>query len=433
MRKLLTSIACLVVVISSAQSPKWDLQQCLDYAISHNTSMQRSEVQAEILANNLRQSKMNRLPTVSGSASHNYNIGYSIDPFTNTFTPQSIQSNTFSINFGVTLFSANRITNGIKSMELQHESGTLAVEIAKNQTSWSVVFAFLNIVVAERNLEIMEAQEVLSKEQLELAEKRVAAGADNKSAVFGLKSQLASDQLQVVQAQNQVQNAYLNMINLLQLDNETEFEIELPNIANLPEMPTESLVEIYESALGLMPELKQADVNMRSAYLDYKIRRSALYPTLSAYGNMNTIYSESGGEYVSDGFELVTIGYLPSSQEEVVSLLPINNYKSKSYSDQLKDNIGQSLGLSVSIPVFNNYRTATDAQNAKLNMKIGELNALEVKNQLRADITTAYTNLLAGKSSYDAAVLNLEAQELNYEFAKQRFDAGLLNSTDLLM
>ena len=433
MRKFVTLLACLVFLYSSAQSPKWSLQQCLDYALEHNTGMQRSEIQAEILSNNLKQSKMNRLPSVSASASHNYNIGYSIDPFTNTFTPQRIQSNTFSINFGVTLFSANRVTNGIKAMELQEESGELGVEIVKNQTRWSVVFAFLNIVVAEKNLEIIQAQENLSKEQLELAQKRVEAGADNQSSVLGLRSQLASDQLQVVQAKNQVQTAYLNMINLLQLDNETEFEIEIPRINNLPEMPLESLVDIYNTALTLMPELEQAEVNQRSSVLDYKIRKAALYPTLSAYGNLNTLYSESGGEYITDGVELVTIGYVPSSQEEVVSLLPVNRYRSKSYSEQLRDNIGQSIGLSLSVPVFNNYRTATDAQNAKLNMKINELNTLEVKNQLRSDVTTAYTNLLAGKSSYDAALLNLEAQRLNYEFAQQRFDAGLLNATDLLM
>ncbi len=411
---------------------QWDLATCVQYALENNINVQQASIQAEILENSLQQSKLNRLPTANASANHNYNIGFTIDPFTNTFSTQTIQSNAFSINMGVTLFAANSITNSIKSNELASSASKAAIEISSNQTTWSVVFAFLRVVVAEENLKLATTQLDLSNEQLKIAEKRVASGADNKGVVLSLKSQYAADKLALTNAQNEIQLGYINLMNLLQIRDDQDFQITLPAVDNLPEMPLESVLDIYEMAVSLMPELRQAQLNVQRSMIEEQLSKSGYFPTLSAYGNLSTVYSESGGEFIDGGFEIRTIGYIPSTQEEVVSLLPISKYVSKSFNDQLRDNFGQSVGLSLSIPVFNNRRTAVAVQNAKLNSQISELGLLGAYNQLKADVTTAYTNLLAAKSSYESATINLEAQATNFDFANERFKAGLLNSTDLL-
>lgn len=222
------------------------------------------------------------------------------------------------------------------------------------------------------------------------------------------------------------------MLNLLQIDNNTPFEIKLIDIDTLPEYTEESIASIYDLAIQNMPEVKQAELSVLESQLSQKVVGASRYPTLSAYGNLNTVYSETGIELAEVSTQLTTIGYTKTTNEEVLSLIPVQKYVQSSFGNQLNNNLGRSVGLSLSVPVFNNFRTSTSYENAKLNTEINELNLVQTKNQLRSDITTAYTNMKAAKSRYDAAVLNESAQFNNYDFNQKRFDAGILNSTDLL-
>ena len=423
-------ILCILSFSMQLSYGQWDLQRCIDHALSNNISVQQAELDLEMQKNNLQQSKLSRYPSLNGGISQNFSIGYSIDPFTNTFKAQSIQSNSFSLNSGVSLFSFNRIGNTIKANEYALEGSNARLQIAQNQTSWAVVFAYLQILNAEDNLRISEEQLKLSEEQEEQAAILVKSGASNQGALLNARSQLAADRMQRIQAQNQLQLAYLNMMNLLQIEEE-EFLITKPELDALPDLPMESVAEIYDLALNNQPEMREAEQRLLQADHQERSSRSAYYPTLSAFGNLNTFYSESGGEFVQTGSQIIPIGIVPSTNEEVLSVVPVNEYIQKSYNDQLRDNFGQSIGLSLSIPIFNNGRTQLAVENAKLNSQIQELNKKMVINQLRSDITTAYTDMLAARSTYESALASEEAQAQNYHFAQERFKAGMLNSTDL--
>lgn len=433
MRFILSVLILAFCSLAYSQEVKqWSLQDCIDYALENNISLKQSELQIEILQNNLTQTKWNRLPNLNASASHNYNIGRTIDPFTNTFIDRNIQSNAFSLTSGVTLYSGGRINNSIKQTQTAYDASSEGQEALKNQISLSVATAYLQIIQAEENLKLADAQVEITEAQLERARKLVSSGLDNKAIVYGLEAQLANDRVQSINAQNQIQLAYNNMLNLLQIDNNTPFEIKLIDIDTLPEYTEESIASIYDLAIQNMPEVKQAELSVLESQLSQKVVGASRYPTLSAYGNLNTVYSETGIELAEVSTQLTTIGYTKTTNEEVLSLIPVQKYVQSSFGNQLNNNLGRSVGLSLSVPVFNNFRTSTSYENAKLNTEINELNLVQTKNQLRSDITTAYTNMKAAKSRYDAAVLNESAQFNNYDFNQKRFDAGILNSTDLL-
>ena len=433
MRFILSVLILAFCSLAYSQEVKqWSLQDCIDYALENNISLKQGELQNEILQNNLTQTKWNRLPNLNASASHNYNIGRTIDPFTNTFIDRNIQSNAFSLTSGVTLYSGGRINNSIKQTQTAYDASSEGQEALKNQISLSVATAYLQIIQAEENLKLADAQVEITEAQLERARKLVSSGLDNKAIVYGLEAQLANDRVQSINAQNQIQLAYNNMLNLLQIDNNTPFEIKLIDIDTLPEYTEESIASIYDLAIQNMPEVKQAELSVLESQLSQKVVGASRYPTLSAYGNLNTVYSETGIELAEVSTQLTTIGYTKTTNEEVLSLIPVQKYVQSSFGNQLNNNLGRSVGLSLSVPVFNNFRTSTSYENAKLNTEINELNLVQTKNQLRSDITTAYTNMKAAKSRYDAAVLNESAQFNNYDFNQKRFDAGILNSTDLL-
>jgi outer membrane protein len=219
----------------------------------------------------------------------------------------------------------------------------------------------------------------------------------------------------------------------MQLPLDQAMEIEQMDITSLPEYPSESVAQIYELALSNLPEIQQGELQIRQSELGEKIAGAGLQPTLSAYGNVNTVYSQSGKDIrVTEDFNTVPIGFTKDGLEPVLQPQPVTIISDKAFGSQLTDNLGQQVGVSLSVPIFNGYRNRTALENARLNTQISELTLENTKNQLRNDVTTAYTNLKAAKSRYDAALLNTEAQQLSFDFSQKRFNAGVMNSVELL-
>lgn len=435
MKKLTLSIFALLWLtqISFAQeAEKWTLQRCVSEALEKNISVLQNQLQGEISQNNLDQSKMNRIPTLSGSGSHNYNIGRSIDPFTNTFENQTIQSNGFALNSGVILFGGGQVNNTInqnRTLQLVNEA---SIETVKNQVSLQVASTYLQIIQAEENLKIANAQQELTIGQIERAEKLVKIGAANQSTVLNLRAQAANDKVQIINAQNQVALAYNAMRNLLQIPLNQPFAIETTSTVALPSMPMVSIESLYEEALKTQPQIKQAELTVTQRKYTEKIAEAGLQPTLSAYGNINTVYSTSGKEYTPDGVRIIPIGVTQNTNEVVLAQTTNYNIQTKAFGSQLGDNLGQQMGLSLSVPIFNSLRNKTSLENAKVQTQISELALENAKNMLLNDITNAYTNLQLASTRCDAAKLSEEAQLLNFEFTEKRFDAGAANTVDLL-
>jgi len=434
MYKALLCLTLLFSLNTSAQTAeKWNLQQCIDYALENNISVQQNELQGEILDNSIKQAKLSRIPSLNGSGSHAYNIGRTIDPFTNTFDNATIQSNSFSISSGVVLYGGSQINNTIKQNNISKDVNTESTKVIRNQIALSVANTYLQIVQAEENLKVATSQKEITQSQLDRATKLVASGSANKSTELSLKAQLANDQVNIINAQNAIQIGYNTLMNLMQYPLDQPLSIERVDITTLPVSATEEVSELYKLALNNLPEIKQAELQIDQSKMGEKIAGAGLQPTLTAFGNVNTVYSQSGKEVVTtDEFETFRIGFTENTLEPVLTARQVTQVNDKAFGNQLNDNLGQQVGLSLSVPIFNGYRSRIAVENAKVNSKINELNLANTKNQLRNDVTTAYTNLKAAKSRYDAASLSEEAQRLNFDFAQKRFEAGASNSVDLL-
>lgn len=431
---LLFVCICFTGSTFAQESIKWDLQRCIDHAVSHNISILQSIKQTEIQENNLKQSKYALAPTLNASSNLNFNVGRSIDPFTNTFENQTISSHSYSMTASAILFNGNRLTNMIKLNESAYQATSYGQDLMVNQTKLAVVTAYLSIVQAEENLKNASSQFDLSTNQLDQAQKMYDVGSIDRGSLLNIQAQLANDRMGVVNAQNQVQLAYNTMMNLLQIPLDESFELEVVDIDELPSMPGESIVMIYEQALGVLPEIQQSQHQLQQAMYSEKVSKAGFYPSINIYGNLNSVYSQSARELLDPmDFETFTIGYVDDVDQTLVKTIqPVTEFGDIPYGQQIGDNFGQIFGLSMSIPIFNGLQTVTQVENAKLNTEIAELQLDNVKTTLRSEITLAYTNLLAARSRYDAAVSSEEAQRMNYEFSEKRFNAGLLNGTDLL-
>jgi outer membrane protein len=433
MTKLFLAFSLLSFLSMNAQKPsEWTLQKCISYALENNTNIQQNILQGEIAKNNLKQSKLSRIPTLNGSGNHNYNIGRTIDPFTNSFNNTSIQSNSFSISSGVLLYGGSQVNNTIKQNRLAIEANEAGTAVIRNQIALSVSSTFLQIIQAEENLKLAKSQNEITKSQLDRAQILFKNGATNQSTVLNLQAQSANDLVNIINAENAIQIGYNTLMNLMQYPLDQPLTINADIAINEPNNLSESVKDIYELALQNLPEVKQAEALINQNQYGEKVAGSRLQPTISAYGNINTVYSQSGKSVNFGDTSFIPIGFTENTLENVLVPNVETTYSDKAFGNQLSDNLGQQVGISIAVPLFNGYRNRTAVENAKMNTKISELNLQSTKNQLRNDVTNAYTNLKIARSRFDANTQNAKAQKLNFEFSQKRFDAGAMNSVDLL-
>lgn len=409
------------------------LKQCIEYAWMNNLDVRQYTLNYESSKIDAKQVRTNLLPSISLSGGQNYQFGRTIDRFTNTFINQTIRTNNVGLNANFVLYNGLQMENTIRSQKELLKASEENIQNIKNTIALNIASAFLQTIQAEENIKNADYQRTTTMSRIDRAQKMVDAGASDLSALLSLKAQLANEQLNYVTATNSKESSILNLKTLMQMPMEEDLDIEIPNITGDILVNTLTAVQIYEIALTTMPQVKAANHQLTSADIQTKISKGSMAPSLSAYANISTVYSQSA-KTITDvklsGSQ--PIGYTQNNNEVV--LQPTYTYSTQTidFGKQFKDNLGQSVGLSLSWNLFNGFQVQNQFQKSKINQQISQLNLLKVKNTLLSDINLAVTNYNASKAKYDAAKNNVEAQKLSLDYIQKRYDAGASTSFDFI-
>ncbi len=420
------------------QTQTWDLQSCIDYAVQNNLQLKQSALQVRGNEANLEQSRMARLPNLNGSASHSYNSGRSIDPFTNQFITDVIQSNSFGLSAGFTVFNGFQLRNTIKQNQLNVQSSQLDVKQAENDLKLNIAGAYLNILLNQELVENARIQLQTTEAQIDRTRKLIAAGALPEASIYDLLSQKATNQQQLVSAENGVMLATLSLRQLLQLPPDEPFAIEKPTLPEIPaEISLPSTQSIYDIAEGNQPNVKSADLNIESAALGISIAEANRYPTVSLNGSMFTNYSSAQDQFFEgDGTTqtiLTPIGFLQNDPTQVVVAereFPNGEIIDFGFLRQMQESFRQNIGINVQIPIFNRGQINNAIQQAEINLDRNRLRADIVRNQLRQTIEQAYVDVRAAQATYLASQERATALEQSLNVTEKQFRAGAANSVD---
>lgn len=429
--KLAALFICINLAAAFAQNSNWNLQQCIDYALKTNIQLKQAELNEKLSKANLLQSEAAVLPSLNAGASHTYNSGRTIDRFTNTFADNTVLSQSFFVSAGLNLFNGFQQYNTIRQNQLNVMAAKFDVDKARNDLALNVAGSYLQILFNAELVEIAKRQTALTTKQVERNEKLYEAGSIAKGNLLDIKAQLSSEELNVATAQNQLDLAYLNLIQLMNLDSVKTFQIQKPELT----MPAEVVIannadQIYTQALGNMPEIKSGEIRLRSAEKSISIARGNWSPTLSLNASYGTGFSGLAKEVTGvnfGGFD--TIG---ATTTAIPVLAPriIPTFRDKSFGDQFTDNINKTLGFQLNFPIFNGLQTHTAIARAKINRENAELNLEQTKLQLRKSIQQAYADASAALKKYYATSKTLEATSESFKYSEQRFNVGALNVLD---
>ncbi|MCB9186294.1 MAG: TolC family protein [Flavobacteriales bacterium] len=393
----------LLSSLDTLAQDEWTLERCISYALENNIQIKQSALQQESARLDKSQALAGMFPSLNASASYNANFGRSIDPVSNDFVSEQVNSNNYGVQSSVTLFNAFRLLNSFKQSQIDLLAAEYDLQGLSNDVSMNIATAFMQIMFNEELLMVAQEQMDVTAEQLVRTKKLVEAGSIPTGNLYDVEAQLASNELQVVTAENALSTAILTLKQMLNLQASDEFRIKRPDT----EIPLEGLDNktvgtIYDQALNNWPQIKAREARLESARKGERIAFATYTPTLSASGSVFTRWSDA------------TFLNIPADP----------------YGTQLDNNLSESLGLSLSIPVFNGLRSRTTVAKSRLSTINAELQLKDQKNQLYSSVQQAYNDASAAKRQYDASDKSVNATEKAFEYAQQRYDVGMMNTLE---
>ncbi len=391
-----------------AQTSPWTFQQCLDTALKRNISVNQTRLSNELNKISLEQSKANRIPSVSANVGESFNFGNNINATTNSFTIGTFHSGNYGLSASYNLFNGLQNNNTIKQYKLNIEAGKYDVENAKNTVILSVTTGYLQILQQYEILRTAQNQLAADSVQVDRTQKLLNVGKAAEGDLLLIKSQLATDYLQLVNAQNQLDIARVTLMQLMQIPVIDKFDVEIPKLVDTGLDLLQSKDVIYQKALAVMPQIQSASLKTSSSMMAIRVATGARWPRLTFSAGMSSNYASS-------------------------SRNPDVNASGYPWYTQVWNNVGQSMNLGLSIPIYSNRSIQSSIERATINSKTAALNELNIQMTLRMNIEQTYTSLKSAAKSYEAGKIQLSSTEMAYRNAEKKFNVGVMSTTDYLI
>ncbi len=379
----------------------WNLEQCLQYAVSNNITVKKAELSKNTSELNYKQSKNNRLPSLSANLSGSMTNGTSIDPITGSFQDEFYTSSNASINSNITLYNGSKVNNTIIQNKLLVSQNDLYVQQAANNIILSITEAYVQALYYQEGIEIAKNSAKSTEELLKQGEVKFKNGALSRSELADLESQNATNQYNIVTAQTQYSQQILVLKQLLELEPEDDFQIEIPHSSDVGNYLIPDKQSIYSKAIDKLPDTKIYDVAKEINEKDLDIAKAGFLPTVSLSAGLSTGFS--------------------STRENI------------NFGRQLDGNKSEQLSLSVSIPIFSKFQNKTNMALAKIKIQESELDKLQANKDLYKKVETAWLNAVTNQNENVASKTLRDTSRLSYDLAIKKYEFGGSTTTDLLV
>ena len=419
----------------SAQSKKWTLEECVDYAIKNNISVKQSELDLKNATINKTDAVGAFLPSINGSASHSWNIGLNQNITTGLLENQTTQFTSAGLNVGIDIYNGLRNQLQLRKSNLQIIASQYQLTKMQEDIALNVANAYLQILFNKENLKVQLQQKEYDLKQLERIQELVDGGVVPNGDLLDIKATVASDTQRVIAAQNALLISKLSLAQLLRLEDFENFDIDENQIPALnSEILLQSSQDIMQKAKETRTELKIAQSSVEIAEKDVAIARGVYQPTISGFYSFSTraAYRDRiiGFQPNTDNPTSI-IGYVDGTNQAVLqpNFSPVLG-KPEPILDQFDKNKGQNFGLQLLVPIFNGFASRNNVQRSKVALERAKLNLGQQELDIERIVFTAYTDANSAKESFEAAEKTLGARRLSFEYAKARYEVGLINVFD---
>jgi outer membrane protein len=408
MRKvLLIGVAMLGTIQMSAQK-QWTLQDCIDYAMENNITLKKSQLKKQSATEDLKGAKAALLPTVS--ASTNQSLGYQpwkdtgmayvTNGTVNTKVDKTSYNGSYSLSGQWTVWNGGRNTNTIKLDRLAEQEAELSSRETANSIQERIAQIFSQILYLDESVKVNEQMLETSKKNEERGQEMLNVGKMSKADLAQLSAQRANDEYSIVEAKTQLMNYKLQMKQLLEITDETAFDVAVPEIGDemiLAAIP--ALQTVYEEALLSRPEIERSQLAVKGSEVSVSIAKAGWMPNVSVTGGVTT---------------------------------STNSLSNNGWGSQFKSNVNTQLGLGVSMPIYDGRSTKTAVNKAKIQQLQARLDLQDLQKTLYSDIQGYWINAVNNQEKYKAAKSSVESAQQSYDLLSEQFRLGLKNIVELL-
>jgi outer membrane protein len=381
---------------------KMSLQACIDFALENSYSVKQKILEKESNTIQLQARKLSIAPSLGASIGQTFGFGFV--PGVDNVNINTIQSTSnFYVVMNMDIFQGLRTHHQIKSDKLNLEATLFDIEDAKENIELTITAYYLQVLLNKEMLEVLQAQVELDQEQVDRIQILVNNGKSSDAELYAVQSTLATDQLSVVESQNSVRLSLLDLAQLMNYPNISDFDIitEGDN-SGIDEILNRNIdvKTVVENALENRPAIRAALTRIEQAKREIKLSQAGWYPTLSlnAYFGTNYFYNFKD--------------------------IPIIVNSNPPFGEQFKNNARESLGLTLSIPIFDKLSTYYNVKQQKIRVKSQELQLEETKRILIKSIEQAYTNALAAKEKYMASQITNTSTKVAFQYEEVKYNAG---------
>ncbi len=406
------------------------LQQAVDSTLKNNLTIKQAVLTEALGVEDYKQSKNNLLPTINANPQASYNFGRSPNLTTYTYSSKSFLYVNGTASVGLTLFQGGQLRSQILQNKLLLDVDKTSTAKVKNDLLLNVVTDYLTILT-DQDLVIAAKQQIaLANITLDRAQKNFEAGNQTRADLAQAQAQVSTAQLNLTNAQNQADLAILILKQYMEMDPAKNITVEKPDISKLTDIKTlYDASEVIKTAFITNPDIRLAELRQQTYAQAIKIAKSNYYPTVSLFGGIGSNYSNQVTTQV--------IGTTPVTQQigtvqgtgqavNITTVQPV--YGPYSALSQFSNNINESVGVSIQIPIFNRFMARTSVRKAKINYQYAELSTQLAKNNLSKTIIQAVLDLQAAEKSYQSAQQTYQSNKEALNVTKQRYDAGLENT-----
>jgi outer membrane protein len=393
------AVFCSLTAWSRAQ--QYTLEECIEIALQNNRNIKQQELGRAQRQIAYSQARNDLLPSLNASAGQSFVFGRSIG-IDNTYQNTNSSQTSFGIGADITLFDGLRMKYNIDAKRADLLAAEADLERFRDEIEMSVATAFLQVLLQKELLQIADEQIQLTDSNINRRKELIRNGKMAQGEIYELEAQRAREEQNRVQAESSLKLALLDLAQIMELEDFSTFDLSAPSVESIiNESVLLSTSEIFQSALLTRPEIKAAQYRLESSEKEVLMARSQLYPSLSFGANIGTGYYNMSG------------------------------HSNDPFSSQIRNNMSNSVGFSLRIPIFNKFQIKNSIRSAELAMANNRLEIDKAKIELRKRIEQAYHNALGAESKWKATQKSETAEREAFRFAQEKFNNGRANAYEL--
>lgn len=394
MKRMIFVMALLCCLSIDAQK-KWTLQDCINYAMENSVSMKLAKIKKQSAQEDALQSKAALLPTLTASTSQGG--GYS--PFDNTAADKVYYNGSYGVNAQWTVWNGWQNTNTAKVSKLTEEQADLSIDVTANSLQEQITKLYVQILYTAEAIEVNRQNLETSKKNEERGQQMVEVGKMSKADLAQLTAQRVASEYSIVESETQLSKYKLQLKQVLDLKDNT-FDVAIPTTSDQQALePIPTMNSVYEAAMAQRPEIKNAQLDIEKSKLQMKIAKAGKLPSVTLNGGLST---------------------------------STNSLSRTAWGSQMKNNVGLSATLNVSIPIFDARRTKTNINKAHLEQEQAQVQFDDEEHELYTTIEGLWLDAVNNQQKFSSAAASVESEQQSYNLLSEQFNLGLKNIVELM-